>query len=90
MTVHLLLFRQGKPAGTTGQSKRIEAVQMYLTLDLAENYDIYYRVHVQNIGWMKWVKGSEAESGWAGTEGLGLRVEGLQVKVVKKRRSYPF
>lgn len=79
----------GKIAGTTGQSRHIEAVQMYLTGALADQYDIYYRVHVRNIGWMKWTKGTEGESGWSGTSGYGLRCEAIQIRLLKKGESAP-
>ena len=47
---------------------------------MEERYDIYYRVHAQNFGWMGWAKNGEA----AGTEGYGYRVEAIQIKIVKK------
>ena len=37
-------------SGTSGQSKRLEAIRIKLTDELAENYDIYYRVHAQEFG----------------------------------------
>ena len=46
----------GEIAGTTGQSKRIEAIQIELTGKYAEKYDIYYRVHSQTYGWLDWAK----------------------------------
>lgn len=79
----------GQKAGTSGQSKRVEAIQIYLTGELAAQYDIYYRVHVQEAGWMKWVAGSADESGWAGTEGLGFRIEALQIQVLSKGSPAP-
>ena len=48
---------------------------------MEERYDIYYRVHAQNFGWMGWAKNGEA----AGTEGYGYRVEAIQIKNCKKR-----
>ena len=38
-------------SGTTGQGLRLEAIRVNLTGTLAQNYDIYYRVHVQSKGW---------------------------------------
>ena len=66
--------------GTVGKALRLEAIQIKLTGDLAENYDIYYRVHVQKIGWMDWAKNGET----AGTVGQSLRVEALEIKLVEK------
>ena len=76
-------------AGTTGKNKRIEAIQIALTGALAEQYDIYYRVHVQEIGWMNWVRGGEEESSRTGTEGLGLQVEALEIRMVEKGGQAP-
>ena len=39
-----------EPAGTTGQGKRLEAIQMRLTGELAAHYDIRYQVHIQTYG----------------------------------------
>lgn len=79
----------GQRAGTTGENRQIEAVQMYLTGKLADNYDIFYRVHVENIGWMKWTKGTETEEGWAGTSGFALQCEAIQIKVLPKGEMVP-
>ncbi len=72
-------------AGTTGQSKHIEALQIRLSGNMANKYDIYYRVHAANFGWMKWAKNGES----AGTEGYGYNLEAVQIKLVKKGSSAP-
>ncbi len=71
--------------GTTGQSKRVEAMQLRLTGELANRYDVYYRVHAQNYGWMGWAKNGAS----AGTEGYSLRLEAIQVKLVPKGGAAP-
>lgn len=38
---------------------------------------VAYRAHVQNIGWQDWVR----DGATAGTEGQGLRVEALQIRL---------
>ena len=76
-------------AGTQGQSKRVEAIQIALTGELSEQYDIYYRVHVEQIGWMKWIKGGEEQDNWAGTEGLSLRVEAFEIQLIEKGAKAP-
>ena len=53
--------------GTTGQGRAVEAVCLRLTGSLAKDYDVYYRVHASNIGWMAWAKDGEE----AGTTGFG-------------------
>lgn len=42
----------GAMAGTTGQARRLEAIEIRLTGNMAERYDVYYRVHAQTFGWM--------------------------------------
>ena len=56
-----------------------------VTEEMEERYDIYYRVHAQNFGWMGWTKNGES----AGTEGYGYRVEAIQIKIVKKGAQAP-
>lgn len=75
----------GGIVGTTGRSLAIEAVRIELTGDVAESYDVWYRVHVQNIGWMAWTK----DGGVAGTVGRSLQVEALEVTLVPKGAAAP-
>lgn len=72
-------------AGTTGQSKQIEAVRIRLTGAMAEKYDVYYRVHSAEVGWLGWAKNGES----AGTEGYSYGVQALQVKLVEKNGKAP-
>ena len=58
----------------------LEAVQLRLTSQLAANFDLAYRVHVQSIGWMPWVKNGAT----AGTTGRGLRIEAIQIRALDK------
>ena len=51
----------------------------------ATDYDIYYRVHSQNIGWMGWAKNGES----AGTAGYSYRLEGIEIKLVVKGGAAP-
>lgn len=67
-------------AGTVGKGKRLEAIRMKITGEASSYFDIYYRVHVSNIGWLAWA----SEDDYAGTSGMSARVEAVQVKVVKK------
>lgn len=43
-------------AGTNKNNNTIEAIKFQLNGQLASLYDIYYRVHSRNIGWMGWTK----------------------------------
>ena len=71
--------------GTTGQGRAVEAVRLRLTGSLAKDYDVYYRVHASNVGWMAWAKDGEE----AGTTGFGRSVEAVQVRLVKKGDAAP-
>lgn len=68
--------KDGQVTGTTGQSKRIEAIRIILP---TENPDIHikYQTHVQDIGWQSWTQDGEL----SGTEGKAKRVEGIRIKL---------
>jgi len=72
-------------SGTTGDAKRINAVKMKLSDKIASEYDIYYRVHVSNIGWMGWAKNGDP----AGTDDSAASIEALQITVVRKDSTAP-
>ena len=78
-------FRDGQMAGTSGHAKRLEAIRIALTGEMAEHYDVYYRVHAQTYGWLAWTKNGEA----AGTAGLSKRLEGIQIVLVPKGGAAP-
>ena len=77
--------QDGEMSGTQGQSKRLEAISIELYGEVAEYYDIYYRVHAQDIGWMGWAKNGE----YAGTAGRSARLEGIQIVLVPKGSPAP-
>ena len=77
--------RDGQMAGTSGRAKRLEAIRIALTGEMAEHYDVYYRVHAQTYGWLAWTKNGEA----AGTAGLSKRLEGIQIVLVPKGGAAP-
>ena len=70
----------GQEAGTTGESKRLEAVEIRLTGELAEKYDVYYRTHVSGYGTLGWAKNGET----AGTTQLAHAVESVEIMLVEK------
>ena len=75
----------GKAAGTTGLSQRVEALRITLTGEVAEHYDIFYRVHVADYGWLDWAcNGADA-----GSVGQARRIEALEVVLVKKGADAP-
>ena len=72
--------KDSEECGTTGEAKRLEAIKIRLTGQLAEVYDVVYRVHRQTYGWTDWVKnGTEC-----GTTGQAKRLEAIQIKLVRK------
>lgn len=62
--------------GTTGESKRMEAIQLILT-GVSDGSTIQYRTHVQNIGWQDYVSSGEV----SGTTGQSLRIEALNIRL---------
>lgn len=72
-------------AGTTGRALPIEAVQIKLTGDAAKKYDIYYRVHSADYGWLGWAKNGES----AGTQGYAKSAQAIQIKLVAKGGKAP-
>ena len=68
-------------AGASGTD--IEAVKIKLTGELEKNYDIYYRVHVSDIGWLGWAKNDII----AGTIGYFRKVEAIEIRLKKKEES---
>ena len=77
--------KNGNLAGTKGESKRLEAICINLTGEMANHYDIYYRVHAQSYGWLGWAKNGEE----AGTAGYSKRLEGIQIVLVEKNGVAP-
>lgn len=61
-------------------NQQIEAVKIKLTGEIAEQYNIYYRVHVSNIGWMAWTYNDLP----SGTNGTFERVEAIEIRLEKK------
>ncbi|MCR4688097.1 MAG: hypothetical protein K5745_00950 [Saccharofermentans sp.] len=75
----------GEMSGTQGQSLRLEGIAIELTGDVANHYDIYYRVHAQDIGWLSWASNGD----YAGTAGRSARLEGIQIVLVPKGAAAP-
>ncbi|MDO4796878.1 MAG: InlB B-repeat-containing protein [Coriobacteriales bacterium] len=72
--------KDGKKAGTTGESRRMEAMQMRLDTETAKNFSVWYRVHSQHLDWMGWAKDGEP----AGTVNQSKRVEAYEVQILPK------
>ena len=79
-------MESGQLAGTAAGGERINAIQMKLTGELAEFYDIYYRSYVVGYKWLGWAKNGQL-SGSKTT--LKYRMEALQIKLQAKTTAAP-
>ena len=69
--------KDGSTAGTTGQSKRLEAIRIKLSNNTSYNGTIQYQTHIQDIGWQGW----KANGQMAGTSGQSKRLEAIRIKL---------
>lgn len=65
----------GEIADTTGQSRRVEAIQIDVNSMLYQS--VMYKVHLENIGWTDWFRNGEV----AGTTGQSRRLEALILSI---------
>lgn len=65
----------GATSGTSGQSKRLEAIR--IKLDNYSNLGVTYRTHVQDIGWQGWKSNGDL----SGTSGMSKRLEAIQINL---------
>ena len=72
----LSAVNQGKPSGTEGQAKRLEALQIYLQ-NMPFNGTIEYQTHVQSTGWTSKVTNGKT----SGTTGAKKRLEAIRINL---------
>ena len=77
--------QDGAASGSPGSGKRMEAIKIHLTGELASQYDIYYRTYCQTFGWLGWAKNDQV----AGTMDYYKRIEAVQIKLVSKGGTAP-
>lgn len=65
----------GKTSGTTGQSKRLEAIKIRNNTGIPGS--IEYQVHCQTYGWMDWKRDGQI----AGTSGQSKRLEAIRIRL---------
>lgn len=68
--------KDGETSGTSGQSLRLEALNIKLYGE-DENVGIRYKTHIQSIGWQNWKENDEM----SGTEGQSLRLEAVKIEL---------
>lgn len=71
---------KGETSGLADSTTTLEAVKIKLTGQIEKEYDVEYRVHVENLGWLGWAKNGEN----TGTENYGFKIEAIELKLVKK------
>lgn len=74
---------QGEDIGSTGLGKHIECIVLDLFGEKADQYTLWYRVHVAEKGFLDWVRQGEK----AGTEGGNLAIEAVQIMLVKNEEN---
>lgn len=61
----------------------MEAIQIQLLGEASKQYDIYYRVHIQNYGWLDWAKNGAI----SGSIGDSLGIEAINICIRKKMKN---
>lgn len=69
--------KDGATAGTSGMSKRLEAIWIDLGSNFPVSGGIEYSTHVQTYGWQKWVQQGER----SGTTGEAKRLEAIRLRL---------
>lgn len=67
-------------SGTVGEGKAVQAVEIKLTGQAEQNYDVYYRIMSKSMGWLGWTENGTT----AGTTGLNVPATAVQVVCVPK------
>lgn len=73
----------GGMSGTSGQSKRLEAIKISLQ-NSPYSGSITYRTHVQDYGWLNYVSNGAI----SGTSGEGKRIEAIQINLTGEIAQY--
>lgn len=68
--------KNGETSGTTGQSLRVEAINVVVN-STRYSGGISYQTHVQDIGWMNWVSQFQT----SGTTGQSKRIEAIKLNL---------
>ena len=71
-------------AGTKGESRRVEMIQLQAKGEVATLYDIYYQAYSEKFGWLAWAGNNQK----AGSAGYALKLEAFRVQLVPKGASF--
>ena len=82
---YLWWFRNGTLTGVPSDGNYVQAVQLQLTGEAAQQYDVYYSVTSSGQGKMGWAKNGEV----AGTVDIGERLLSLEVVLLPKGSDAP-
>ena len=75
--------KNGAKSGTTGESKRLEALKVKLASTKISG-GVRYRTHVQTYGWQGWKKNGRL----SGTEGESKRLEAIRIELTGEVAKY--
>ena len=67
-------------AGTKGESRRVEMIQLKASGQVANLYDLYYQAYTEHFGWLGWAGNCEK----AGTAGYASKLCAFSVCLVPK------
>ena len=67
-------------AGTKGESRRVELIQLRTKGEVAKIYDLYFRAYSEKLGWLGWAGSGQK----AGTQGYAYKLEAFQVYLLPK------
>lgn len=73
----------GQMSGTSGESKRLEGIQIWLP-EQRYSGNIEYSTHVEEYGWQEFVKNGEM----AGTSGESKRLEAIRIRLTGEISNY--
>ena len=68
-------LQENAVVGTTGQSRRLEAIAMKVAPNQGSNFSICYQAHVKGSGWQS----SKCNGSVAGTTGQRRRIEAVKI-----------
>ena len=70
--------------GQLSNNQAIQTIKINLSGEIANYYDVYYRVHVQNFGWLGWTKNGQP----AGSVNYNYHIEAVQISLNRKNEQF--